>query len=214
MTRRALAARTSAEKPATTRDQVIGVGRRLIQTRSYLGFSFQDVADAVGVRKPSLYHHFPSKEALGTEVLREAAEAFRRWAQTHAGRKPAGRLDAYFAMYRDGIGAGEKMCQGGSFVAGWDCIEGGLQQAVREIRSEQVLWLTGVLGALLPAGRPISSLASYVYASCQGALVTARMTGRAEDFDEVIDRTGPAHPAGLNIGAAQGPCLRGFFIAH
>ncbi|MES2937285.1 MAG: TetR/AcrR family transcriptional regulator [Pseudomonadota bacterium] len=160
--------------------------RRLIQTRSYLGFSFQDVADAVGVRKPSLYHHFPSKEALGAQVLGEAGEAFRRWAQSVAGRTPADRLDAYFKMYRNDVRAGERMCPGGSFAAGWDCIEDGLRRAVREIRAEQVLWLTGVLGALLPAGKPVSALASYVYASCQGALSTARMTGRVEDYDEVI----------------------------
>lgn len=187
MSRRAIPEIGSSGAPAAgTREQAVRAARRLIQTRSYLGFSFQDVADTVGVRKPSLYHYFPSKEALGAEVLREAAEAFRRWAQSIDQRAPADRLNAYFQMYRNDLRAGEQVCPGGSFVAGWDCIEPQLRRYVREIRDEQVLWLTGVLGALLPAGKSASALASYVYASCQGALSTARMTGRVEDYDEVI----------------------------
>jgi TetR/AcrR family transcriptional repressor of nem operon len=188
MSRRALTPIAASGARVGTRDQAVSAARRLIQTRSYLGFSFQDVADAVAVRKPSLYHYFPSKEALGAEVLSEAAEAFRRWAQLRADREPAERLDAYFAMYRNDIRAGERVCPGGSFVPGWDCIDDDLRRAVREIRADQVLWLTGVLGALLPSGKPATALANYVYASCQGALVTARMTGRLEDFDEVIDQ--------------------------
>ena len=171
-----------------TREQALAVARRLIQTRSYLGFSFQDLADAVGVRKPSLYHHFASKEALGVEVLRAAREAFQRWASSVIDRSPEDRLDAYFQMYRNDIRAGERVCPGGSFVAGWDCVDEQLRRAVREIRTDQVLWLTGVLGALIVPGQSANALASYVYASCQGALTTARMTGRTDDFDEVISQ--------------------------
>ncbi|MCC2673140.1 MAG: regulatory protein TetR, partial [Ramlibacter sp.] len=187
MSRRALTRPDTTELPAaSTREQSVRAARRLIQTRSYLGFSFQDVADAVGVRKPSLYHHFPSKEALAAQVLGEAADAFRQWAASIPERAPTDRLNAYFAMYRNDIRASERMCPGGSFVAGWDCIDDSLRRAVREIRADQVLWLTGVLGAALPAGKPVSALANYVYASCQGALTTARITGRVEDYDEVI----------------------------
>ncbi|KRB68980.1 TetR/AcrR family transcriptional regulator [Noviherbaspirillum sp. Root189] len=187
MTRRALPKSSFIDAShGGTREQVLTAARRLIQTRSYLGFSFQDVAAAVGVRKPSLYHHFPSKEALGTEVLRVAKEAFRCWAQSVADRTPVDQFDAYIHMYRNDIRAGERICPGGSFIAGWDCIEDELREAVREIRAEQVVWLTGVLGAMLPTGKCTSPLASYVYASCQGALITARMTGRVEDFEEIM----------------------------
>lgn len=176
----------NAAPRGSTRDEVVRTARRLIQTRSYLGFSFQDVADVVGVRKPSLYHHFASKEALGTEVLQQARAAFRDWAQTHADLAPAAQLEAYFAMYRNDLHAGERVCPGGSFVPGWDSIEPGLRHLVREIRAEQVQWLTGVLKGLVPGEISANSLASYVYATCQGALITARMTGRVEDFDEVL----------------------------
>src|SRR3954466_1831138 len=109
--------------PATsgfTRAQILSVARQLIQTRSYLGFSFQDVADQVGIRKASLYHHFPTKEALGIEVLREATQDFRAWASKP--RPAADALDAYFRMYRHALNAGAAVCPAGALAPGWDCI--------------------------------------------------------------------------------------------
>lgn len=171
---------------ATTRDQILQVARELIQTRSYLGFSFQDVADHVGIRKASLYHHFPTKEALGIEVLRGATQAFKDWT-TAKPRAPQAALDAYFRMYRNGLHAGEGVCPAGALAPGWDCIDEDLRRAVRNLRNAQILWLGGVLGALTPGG-VVGASAAYVFAACQGALLSARMTGQVEDFDEAIEQ--------------------------
>ena len=170
---------------STTREEILSVARNLIQTRSYLGFSFQDVADEVGIRKPSLYHHFRTKEALGVEVLHEATDAFRRWAKTTSpttGRK----LSAYFDLYRWDLRAGLAMCPAGALAPGWDCIEPKLRSAVRSLRDEQVQWLSGVFSADPRNRRRAGELAAFVFAACQGALLSARMTGAVEDFDTVI----------------------------
>ncbi|RST47690.1 TetR/AcrR family transcriptional regulator [Variovorax sp. DXTD-1] len=173
----------------STREQILAVARSLIETRSYLGFSFQDVADAVGIRKASLYHHFPTKEALGIAVIREATQLFKNWEAARV-RAPNDALESYFRMYRNTLKAGSGMCPAGALTPGWDCINEELRQAVQELRNTQVLWLTGVLGALAPAGHKkgasAASLASYVFSVCQGALLASRMTGRVEDFDEAI----------------------------
>ena len=158
------------------------VARELIQTRSYLGFSFQDVADQIGIRKPSLYHHFPSKEALGVAVLREATQAFKNWTDRRS-EAPIAALEAYFRMYRQVLRAGSAVCPAGALAPGWDCIDEELRQAVRELRSAHISWLTGVLAALGPAD---GATAASVFATCQGALRSARMTGRVEDFDEGV----------------------------
>lgn len=183
------AVRPSADPAAgSTREQIVRVARELIQTRSYLGFSFQDVADQVGIRKASLYHHFPTKEALGVEVLRESTQGFRDWSAAKQ-RTPREWLEAYFRMYRHTLKAGSAVCPAGALAPGWDCINEELRGAVRELRSVQVLWLTGVLGALAPElklNAPVDTVAATVFAICQGALLSARMTGRAEDFDAVV----------------------------
>ncbi|HTD04674.1 TetR/AcrR family transcriptional regulator [Undibacterium sp.] len=171
---------------SNTREQIIQVAQQLIQTRSYLGFSFQDIADEIGIRKASLYHHFPSKEALGEEVIREATAQFREWVDG-MGISPEKKLKAYFLMYRNALHAGRGVCPAGALAPGWDCINDDLRDAVRELRNTQVAWLTAVLEASnLKGARPAAKLASYIFTVCQGALISARMTEDVADFDEVI----------------------------
>jgi len=159
----------------------------LIRTRSYLGFSFQDIAEQVGIRKPSLYHHFPSKEALGVAVLREATRSFLAWT---AGTPPTPqrKLSAYFRLYRDGLRAGRGVCPAGALAPGWDCIDAELRDSVRALRDAQIRWLVEVLGALDPRARAhsLNDTAAFVFAACQGALLSSRMTGSVEEFDTAI----------------------------
>jgi TetR/AcrR family transcriptional repressor of nem operon len=168
-----------------TRGEILSVARNLIQTRSYLGLSFQDVADMVGIRKPSLYHHFPSKEALGVEVLNAATQSFRQWAATTS-PIPARKLGAYFDLYRWNLRAGLAVCLAGALAPGWDCIEPKLRSAVRALRDEQIRWLSDAFSADPRTRRRAGELAAFVFAACQGALLSARMTGSVEDFDAVI----------------------------
>lgn len=167
-----------------TREKILEVARELLVTRSYLGFSFQDIADRVGIRKPSLYHHFVTKEALAAELLRRSLELFQHWTRRMT-QPPAKQLDAYIRMYRDTLRAGSAVCPAGAFVPAWDEVGGEVQAAVRALRNAQVAWLTAILSEL-GAPRRARARAAYLFAACQGALASARMTGDVADFDEAI----------------------------
>lgn len=58
------------ERP-TGRTEILNVARRLFMTRGYRAVTTREIADAVGVTQPALYHHFGGKEALYVAVLEE-----------------------------------------------------------------------------------------------------------------------------------------------
>ncbi|APG12602.1 TetR/AcrR family transcriptional repressor of nem operon [Bradyrhizobium elkanii] len=61
---------------SSTADDILACARTLIIAGGYNGFSYADVAEIVGIRKPSIHHHFASKvDLVRTLVSRYRAEA-------------------------------------------------------------------------------------------------------------------------------------------
>jgi TetR/AcrR family transcriptional regulator, cholesterol catabolism regulator len=58
------------------REELTRIAARLFAERGYQGTSLADLAEELGVQKPSLYHHIASKEDLLWEVAWEGAAAF------------------------------------------------------------------------------------------------------------------------------------------
>ena len=58
------------------RSELTRAAARLFAERGYHGTSIGDLAEALGVRKASLYHHFASKQDLLYETMRSGADAF------------------------------------------------------------------------------------------------------------------------------------------
>src|SRR5438046_6317565 len=61
---------------ATRREELTRIAARLFAQKGYQGTSLADLAGALGVQKPSLYHHIASKEDLLWEVAAEGSAAF------------------------------------------------------------------------------------------------------------------------------------------
>jgi AcrR family transcriptional regulator len=65
-----------------TLDEIVSAAAKVFRTKGYHAATVRDIAEAVGILKGSLYHHFESKEALLYLVVKEPiAQMFRTIAE-------------------------------------------------------------------------------------------------------------------------------------
>jgi len=61
----------------TSREDILKQSARLFKIKGYYNTSMSDIADACGLLKGSIYHHFKSKDDIGIESLKFIHEYFR-----------------------------------------------------------------------------------------------------------------------------------------
>jgi len=174
-----------------TRTKILNSAQRLIQTRSFEGFSFQDIADEVGIRKASLYHHFDSKDAVAIGVLKRGADWVTGQLDATKELAPPERLERYFDLFHDLHGKAERMCPGGSFASVLGAVSPAVQRALHAFTKMHLDWLEGVvregaaLGAFEIGEQAPRDVALQIFSSVQGALLTGRLTADPGVLDAV-----------------------------
>ncbi|GAA4657238.1 TetR/AcrR family transcriptional regulator [Massilia kyonggiensis] len=182
-------------KSLSTADDILACARSLIVAGGYNGFSYADIAQVVGIRKPSIHHHFPSKADLVKTLViryREAAEE----GIANLGRAIPGPLDqlqAYIAYWKTCIGdASAPFCICALLANELPVLPEEIALEIRTYFRFLSGWLTSVLergaalGVVTLTGTPRVEAEAFM-ATVHGAMLSARAYGDTAIFGTIMD---------------------------
>ncbi|MCV2351590.1 TetR/AcrR family transcriptional regulator [Paucibacter sp. Y2R2-4] len=162
-------------------ERIVDAGEALLQRLGYNGFSYEDVAQMVGIRKPSVHHHFASKTELGVVVAQRYTHRFRQSLLHIEGSQAQApeRLKAYAELFEATFAQGRRLCVCGMLGAESDALPAELSTEVRRFFEVNLSWLTEVFRAgqgsgTLSARVPAEEAARAVLAALEGAMLVGR----------------------------------------
>ncbi|MEM9039463.1 MAG: TetR/AcrR family transcriptional regulator [Actinomycetota bacterium] len=160
------------------RSEVLDEATLLIRTRGVTGFSVGDVADRVGVRAPSIHHHFARKDDLIAETISRYRQTFRADVDRIEATDPLDRLRRFADLFLRAVDD-DVLCLCGAAIAAWDDLSEPGRLQTSGFFGDQLAWVesevtTGVeQGRLLPHVDARRFAATYI-AALEGALLLAR----------------------------------------
>lgn len=174
-----------------TRETIMAVARKMVQTRGYNGLSFRELAKEVGIKSASIHYHFPTKGDLGAALARRYTEDGQAYLQNL--RENSDDLNAwikgYTEVFRMALVNDNRMCLCGIMAAEYDDLPPEVRKEVDGFTDLNVSWLTEVLAVCEPALsleiRNRRALA--IYAAVEGAQLVSRGRGDIGVYDQTIE---------------------------
>ena len=156
--------------------------------------SFQDIASEVGIKKPSIIHHFPTKAELGVVIIRRYRDTFAAQLQEiseDSAKSSWDALEFYFSPYLFFASTPHKVCLCGSLAGEIPALPETMRAEVKQFMEAHQQWLEEIL--LRGSGRgefaPIESaesLSRIIFNSLQGSLLVKRSTEDLSQLEDVI----------------------------
>lgn len=190
---------------STTADDILACARTLIIAGGYNGFSYADIADVVGIRKPSIHHHFPSK----VDLVRTLVSRYRQEAEVGIAElernvsDPVELLQAYTGYWKACItDASAPFCVCALLAGELPVLPEEIALEVRGHFRALSTWLTSVfergmqLGSLRLSSSPRVEAEVFI-ATIHGAMLSARAYGDPQVFGQItnplLDRVSVRH---------------------
>ena len=178
----------------STSEKILDIAQSLIVAGGYNGFSYADISAAIGIRKASIHHHFPTK----AELVAVLVDRYRR--QAEAGLKslreqfssPAEQLQSYSEFWQTCIrDASQSFCVCAILAGEMQMLPEEVASRVRAHFDNLAKWLTSVLQAgveqdVFRLNKRPADEAQMLMASVHGAMLSARAFGDPALFGTII----------------------------
>ena len=189
-----MATATAPKQRSETAGQILDLAETLIQTRGYSAFSYQDIADSLGIRKASIHYHFPSKADLGVAVvdryMARFGDALTAIADDQS-QSSMTMLDFYVQPYLQFASTPDRVCLSAALAGEMMAMPPKVRERVDHFFRTHQVWLTKILERGVARGEftlaaPASKVARFVFGALQGALLVKRTTNDLTQINDVI----------------------------
>jgi len=126
----------------STKTELLHEASRMLLSKGLNGFSLQELATSLKIRKASLFHHFPSKNALALELYRFYQASLTEWISEHSHLSAEKQILAYVDKYTTWICEKKRVCPVGALSLEWVKIDPDLQVEIKKLHDQQKNWLT------------------------------------------------------------------------
>lgn len=160
-----------------------------IRTKGYNSFSYYDIATALGVRNAAIHYHFPTKEVLGLEVIRENIRRFRSFEERVKTLHPVGQLEEFIKTYAENCQEG-KVCLVGAISVEFFGLPENLTAVMKGLTMVISSWLTSVLvegkaGGVFRFEQEPEQKALMIITNLAAGIQLARFMGHSA-FDKIV----------------------------
>ncbi|WP_373989573.1 TetR/AcrR family transcriptional regulator [Duganella sp. BuS-21] len=177
-----------------TANRILDTAQRLIVTRGFNAFSYADIAEVVGISKPSIHFHFATKSELVRQLLLRYRDTVKVNLEQLSVQvpDPVAQLRAYAGYWEQCIRDDTApFCLCAMLASELLSLPPDVAAEVKAYFGDLAAWLTNTLekgaaqGRLsLPRGAAFE--AESFMASAHGAMLSARVYGDADVFARIV----------------------------
>ena len=170
----------------------------LIQRRGANAMSYQDISEAIGIRKASIHHHFPTKDALLDALIQRYTAYFLGLVDSVVKSKkdPADQLLAYASLFEATLSEGkqDKACLCGMLGAELVTLGNPAAAGVRRFYRDNEARLAKILDQGLNNGafqfKGNSKLvAAMIFSLLEGGALVVRAEGGHKRLHAMVEQT-------------------------
>jgi TetR/AcrR family transcriptional repressor of nem operon len=185
--------------PSTdTKTAIMDAAQELIQRGGANAMSYQHISDAIGIRKASIHHHFPTKDSLINAVIERYAVYFLGLVDGIVDSKldPATKLRRYAGLFEATLceGRQDKACLCGMLGAELSSLGSRSAARVRRFYRDNEARLVRVLEQGREKGQfhfkgDAKLVAAMIFALLEGGALVARAEGGHKRLHAMVEQT-------------------------
>lgn len=163
---------------SSRKEEILDIAQHLTQTKGFNGFSYNDIANEIGIKTSSIHYYFKSKDDLATALIERYHHNFRLQLNEIDAKivSPHQKLMAFSGIFKFLAETKDKFCLCGMMAAEHQSISAEAQEKLKFYFENSAEWISSNF-AILGSKNPDTDAKAYL-ALLEGALLMARIEGR------------------------------------